>query len=105
VDTPLAVCDGRTVARADLVEADGVYDYGPEPWTLSEAYIVRFNPRHRWLYWRDMAPDELMIFRAYNWGPDFTPGLPHSAFHDPSVPEDAPPRISIEARAFAVFDA
>jgi hypothetical protein len=104
-DTPLAVCDARSVDAGDRVEADGVYDYGPEPWTTSEAYILRFNPKHRWLYFRDMQPDELMIFRAYNWGPDFTPGVPHSAFEDPTCPPDAPARISIEARAFAVFDA
>jgi hypothetical protein len=103
-DTPLAVCDARSVTPADRVEADGVYDYGPEPWTTSEAYILRHNPRHRWLYFRDMAPDELMIFRAYNWGPEFSAGVPHSAFEDPTAPPAAPPRVSIEARAFAVLE-
>lgn len=107
-DTPLAVCDARSVAADDLVKADGVYDYGPEPWTTSEAYMLRFNPQHRWLYFKDMRPDELMIFRAYNWGPKsqsgFTPGVPHSAFEDPTLPLEAPARVSIEARAFAVFD-
>lgn len=103
-DAPLAVCDARTVAANDLVAADGVYDYGPEPWTTSEAYILRFNPKHRWLYFRDMQPDDLMIFRAYNWGPRFTTGVPHSAFEDPTCPPDAPARVSIEVRAFAVFD-
>lgn len=107
-DTPLAVCDARSVGEDDLVKADGVYDYGAEPWTTSEAYILRFNPKHRWLYFKDMQPDELMVFRAYNWGPDctpgFTPGVPHSAFEDPTCPAHAPARVSIEARAFAVFD-
>jgi len=30
--------------------------------------------------------------------------VPYSAFEDPACPPDAPTRISIEARAFAVFD-
>lgn len=104
-DMPLAVCDVRTVAREDLVEADGVYDEGPEPWPTAEAYLVKHNPAHRWIYFSDMRPDEALIFRAYGNEPVWIAGAPHSAFTDPTCPDEAGPRISVEARAYAVFDA
>jgi len=104
-DMPLAVCDARTVARSDLVPADGVYDAGPPPWPTAEAYLVRRNPAHRWIYFSDMRPDEALIFRAYGNEPSWIAGAPHVAFADPSCPASAGPRISVEARAYAVFDA
>ncbi len=104
-NVPLAVCDARTVEPADLVRADGVYDRGdPETWPTSEAYVIKHNPAHRWIWFRDMQPDEVLVFRAYDNAPLERPAVPHSAFDDPSCPDDAPGRESIEARAFAIFD-
>jgi hypothetical protein len=104
-DIPLAVCDARSVAPQDLVPGDGVYDEGdPSTWWELEAYLVRHNPAHRWIYFRDMRPDEALIFRAYDNLPQWRAGVPHSAFDDPSCPPGGPPRVSIEARAFAIFD-
>jgi hypothetical protein len=102
-DVPLAVCDARTVARADLLPADGVYDAGDPPWMELEAYIVHHNPAHRWLYYRDMQPDEVLVFRSYDNLPTWRAGVPHSAFDDPTCPPGAAPRMSIEARVFAVY--
>ncbi len=80
-DVPLAVCDRSTVAPADLVVADGVYDEGdPSTWWTSEALLLRHNPAHRWLYFRDLHPDEVMIFHAYDNDPVERPATPHSAF-------------------------
>ncbi len=104
-DAPLAVCDVRTVARGDLVEADGVYDQGEPPWMTSEAYLVRHNPAHRWLYFKDMRPDEALVFRAYGNEPQWLAGAPHCAFDDPTCPVEAGPRISVESRGYAIFDA
>jgi hypothetical protein len=103
-DWPLAVCDVQTVARQDLIEADGVYDYGDGPWDRYEAYLVRHNPAHRWIYFSDMRPDEVLIFRGYGNEARWIAGAPHSAFADPTCPEEAGGRISVEARAYAVFD-
>ena len=105
-DVPLAVCDARSVAREDLLAADGVYDQGGDPskWTELEAYVVHHNPAHRWLYYRDMRPDEALIFRGYGNEPVWRAGVPHSAFDDPSCPPGAPPRVSIEARVYAIYD-
>jgi hypothetical protein len=104
-DVPLAVCDARSVAREDLMEADGVYDEGdPSTWWELEAYVVHHNPRHRWLWFRNMRPDEALIFRAYDNAPGWRAGVPHVAFDDPSCPPGGPARVSVEARAYAVFD-
>ncbi len=104
-DMPLAVCDARTVAREDLIEADGVYDDGPPPWMTAEAYLVRHNPAHRWAYFKDMKPDEALVFRTYGNEPTWIAGVPHCAFEDPSCPAEAGARVSVESRAYAVFDA
>jgi hypothetical protein len=105
-DVPLAVVDSRTVARADLLPADGVYDQGDDrsKWWELEAYVLRHNPAHRWLYYRDMRPDEVLIFRGYGNEPTWRAGVPHSAFDDSSCPPGAPPRVSIEARVYAIYD-
>ena len=105
-DVPLAVVDSRTIAREDLLPADGVYDQGDDAskWLELEAYVLRHNPVHRWLYYRDMRPDEVLIFRGYGNEPIWRAGVPHSAFDDPTCPLGAPPRVSIEARVYAVYD-
>ena len=102
-DIPLAVCDQQTVAWDDLVAADGVYGTGADE-QRSEAYLVKHNPAHLWIYFRDMTPGDALIFRAYeSSGPGLAP-VPHAAFVDPSCPPDAPGRVSVEARVYVIFD-
>ena len=104
-DMPLAVCDARTVSPEDLIEADGVYDMGDQPWMTSEAYLVRHSPRHRWAYFKNMRPDEALVFRTYGNEPQWIAGVPHCAFEGPTCPPEAAGRVSVEAHAYAVFDA
>ncbi len=52
-----------------------------------------------------MRPDEALVFRTYGNEPVWVAGVPHCAFQDPSCPPDAGPRISVESRAYAIFDA
>src|SRR5262249_4007652 len=101
---PLAAADVRSVAWDDLVTADGVYDYGPEPWMRAEAYLVKYNPAHKWIYFSNMRPDEALVFRAYENEDHGRPGAPHVAFEDPTCPPEAGGRISVETRVYAVFD-
>ncbi len=103
-DVPLAVCDARTVAPGDLVRADAYFDVGEEPWWNFEAFLVRHNPAHRWLYYSGMRPDEALVFKSFDSDPSQPIRVPHTAFNDPSAPEDAPARVSVESRAFAFFD-
>jgi hypothetical protein len=95
-DAPLAVCDARSVAPADLVPADLVYRD-----RVGETYGVTFNPRHRWFYVPDMQPDEALLLKCYDSAVDGRARFaPHTAFEDPTTPPDAAPRESIELRTF-----
>jgi hypothetical protein len=98
-ESPLAVCDARTITPQDLVKGDLVYRD-----RVGETYAVTFNPQHRWFYVPDMQPDEALLikcFDSWEYGPArFTA---HSAFDDPTSLADAPPRESIEARTLVLF--
>ena len=93
-DTPLAMCDGTTVAAGDLVASDLIY-----PNRRGETYSVKHNPNHRWFYFPDMAADEALLLKCYDSATDGRTRFgPHTAFADPTTPPDAPPRESIELR-------
>jgi hypothetical protein len=105
VDVPLAVTDGRSVRLEDMVTADTVLsgDYGGEAQSF-EFSMCRHHAGHRWLYFPDMRPDEVLVFKGYDFDAARPARLFHSAFDDPSVPPGGPARESIEARAFAFFE-
>ena len=96
---PLALADAHSVAFEDLMIAERRY-----PNRVGQTYRLRHNPAHRWYYFPLMRRDEALVFKVYDSLRDgrarFTP---HTAFDDPAAPRDAPPRQSIEARAFAFF--
>ena len=102
-DVPLAVCDARTVAPADLLPADAIFDApGATEWSF-EGLVVHHNPRHRWIYYSNMTPDEVLVFTTKDSDPTKPHHVPHSAFDDPSCPPGVPPRASIEMRAIAFW--
>jgi len=93
-DSPLAMCDGSTVAPDDLVASDLIY-----PNRSGETYSVTYNPDHRWFYFPEMTPDEALLLKCYDSATDGRTRFgPHTAFVDPTTPADAPPRESIELR-------
>ncbi|HUP94164.1 MAG TPA: CmcJ/NvfI family oxidoreductase [Burkholderiales bacterium] len=96
---PLAIADARTVSEEDLMIAERRY-----PHRVGQTYRLKFSPRHRWFYFSRMRRDEALVFKVYDSAKDgrarFTP---HTSFEDPTTPAGAPPRQSIEARAFAFF--
>ncbi|WP_417320128.1 CmcJ/NvfI family oxidoreductase [Emcibacter sp.] len=102
-DVPLALCDARTVARADLVFADAIFDEPGKPEWSFEGIVVAHNPAHRWCYFRDMNVDEVLVFSTCDSEQGWPSQVPHSAFNDPSCPPDTPPRASIEMRAIAYW--
>ncbi len=74
------------------------------PHRVGETFRLRFNPAHEWYQFPKMTPEEAIVFKVYDSLQDgrarFTP---HTSFEDPTTPQDAPPRESIEARRFAFF--
>jgi hypothetical protein len=96
---PLALCDAASLDWQDLVVAERRY-----PDRVGETYAVHFNPRHRWFYFPLMRRDEALLIKCFDSATDGRARLSvHTAFEDPTTRPDAPPRESIEIRAFAFF--
>ena len=62
--------------------------------------------RHQWAYYPRMAAEEALLFKTFDSCEDgSTPRFVfHTAFDDPTTPDDAPPRRSIEVRTVALWD-
>jgi hypothetical protein len=105
-DVPLAVLDARTVAQDDLRPSDCVYGQSGDPTIcpVLGAYVLCHSLIHRWLYYPDMQPNEVLIFRSYDNEPVWRAGVPRSHFDDPTCPLGVPPTASIEVRVYAVYD-
>jgi hypothetical protein len=101
LDAPLAVCDARSVAPQDLIASDLVFRD-----RRGETYNLVYNPGQRWFYAPEMRADEVLLLKCFDSRNDGAVSrfAPHTAFTDPTAPADAPPRESIELRAFVIFD-
>ena len=97
--TPLAIADAQSIAPEDFVATDLVY-----PDRTGEIYQVAYSPNHRWFYFPKMRRDEALLLKCYDSATDgrarFTA---HTAFDDPTAPDDAPPRESIEVRTLISY--
>ncbi|NML17250.1 CmcJ/NvfI family oxidoreductase [Azohydromonas caseinilytica] len=100
LDTPLALCDARSIDARDLVVAEVRY-----PRRSGEIYLVTRSPRHRWCYFPAMDRHEALVFKQYD---SQVSGVarftPHAAFDYPDTPPDAPLRESIELRCLVVYE-
>jgi len=103
-DYPLALCDARTISPADretvvahtatASSEDFVFD--------TTGYL--HNADHRWCYFADMTPNEVLVFVTHDSDPERPHQVAHSAFLDPTCPPDTPARGSVEMRALALFE-
>lgn len=98
-DRPLALLDRRTLEAADLVPA-----VIAAPNVRLNAVQASYSQRHRFCWWSDMTPDEILVFLQYEHGRGQTSTVMHTAFSDPRCPAGTPPRQSIEARAYVFID-
>jgi len=99
-DMPLALADGRTVRQDNLVPSTLKY-----PDRDGETYGIVYSADYAWYYVRGMDVDEAALIKCYDSAPKeggskFTP---HTAFDDPTTPEGAKPRQSIELRALVFY--
>jgi hypothetical protein len=97
LDAPLAMCDARSVAAADLVASDIYY-----PDRTGEIYQLLHNPEHAWAYFPAMTRDEVLIFRQFD-SATLACYTPHAAFEHPLASADTPPRESIEIRCLLIY--
>lgn len=101
LDAPLAVADARSVSPEDLVPSDLVY-----PHRVGETYQVTYNPAHRWFYAPSMQRDEALLIKCFDSKTDGRARFaPHTAFDDPTAPQNPPPRESIEIRTLVFHPA
>ena len=97
-DSPLALCDARSFTDEDLIASDLVYAH-----VRGETSRVEYNPRHRWYYFSDQQPDEVLFIRVHDSANDGRARLSfHTSFDNPLTP-GAPPRESIEVRTLVFF--
>ena len=112
---PIALCDGQTVEPGDLVVFEIHYQD-----RIGENYFAKYAPAHRWYYYPEMTRDEALLIKQWDSdgplarsegregdGSDLAAPCTfsfHSAFEDPSAPQDAPDRWSIEVRCIVVYD-
>src|SRR5206468_11210325 len=74
-ESPLAVCDARTIRPQDLVTSDLRYRD-----RVGEVYSLRFNPAHRWFYYSRMRANEAMLLKCFDSDPGRARFTAHTAF-------------------------
>jgi hypothetical protein len=99
-DTPLAVCDARSLQPQDFVPTDLRYRE-----RTGEVYSLRFSPAHRWFYFSKMQAAEALLLKCFDSAAGGARFTAHSAFDDPTSPPGVPARESIEVRTLAFFGA
>ena len=102
-DTPLALCDARSVAARDMLLADAVFDSPGKPEWSFEGLVIAENPAHRWVYWSGLNRDEAIVFVTNDSAAGVPHNVPHVAFDDATCPSEADPRGSVEIRGIAYW--
>jgi len=102
-DVPLAVCDARSVAAADLIPADAVFDSPRKPEWSFVGLVLAHAAGHRWHWFPDMGRDEALIFKTHDSDRSRAHCVPHVAFDHAGCPAHAAPRVSLEMRALALW--
>ncbi len=100
---PLAMCDHSTISADDMISSDG--RRLTEPSTRLVLYRLVHDTTQNWYYFPRMGPGEALIFKQYDSRIEDPASRVtfHTAFNDPTTPEDAPRRQSVEARVVAIF--
>ena len=99
LDFPLAICDAQSLHFDDFVPTDLKYRD-----RIGEIYSVRHAPRHAWLYFGGMKPDDIYLLKCFDSADDGRARYTaHSSFKAPDISEDVPTRKSIEVRTIVFF--
>jgi hypothetical protein len=78
-DSPLALCDARSFTDGDLIASDLVYAH-----VRGETSRVAYNQAHRWYYFWDEQPHEVLFIREHDSANDGRARLSfHTSFDNP----------------------
>ncbi len=98
-ELPLAMCDATTHDPEDMLLMDLKYRE-----RTGEIYVMRWSPKHRWVYFPLMEASQALLLKTYDSETDGRARfMGHTAFEDPTSLPDAPKRESIEVRTMAFF--
>ena len=61
-DMPLALCEFSSLDLADV--ASSHFQGGPG--YVAETYVLRHNPNHKWVWFSQQHPDELLVFLNFD---------------------------------------
>ena len=99
-EIPLGICDAQSLVDDDMILMDLKYKD-----RVGEIHRTRYSPDHRWVYFPQMQPDELILLKCYDTELDGRARwTAHTAFEDPTSPANAARRQSIETRTIAFYD-
>ncbi len=112
-DWPLALCDARTIADDEgVANTLVIVDELPPPEALDApvqgeaelpaAWVFERKAHHRWWYFPNLEPEELIVFKFYDLDHARPWRTPHTAFRDRSFP-GAGARESLEFRVVAYW--
>jgi hypothetical protein len=95
---PLAICDATSLRSTDLIATERRHRD-----RVGEIYNLAYHPDQRWYYLPAQRANEALMFKVFDSDESRTRFTPHTSFRHPETPDDAPPRRSVEFRAFAFF--
>ena len=97
----LALCDTRSIAKGDDLVFDSIIS--DDDRQTFESRVMRHNPGHRWMYWNNLTPEEVIVFKGWDSDPSRVSDVPHQAISDPKAGPSPVLRESIETRFFLFF--
>lgn len=102
---PLACCDSTSSTADDLCVFEIHYAD-----RIGENYFAAHSPTHKWYYYPHMVRNEALFLKQWDshgtlTAGDKSPFTLHTAFVDPTTPEGATDRESIEVRCICIFEA
>jgi hypothetical protein len=98
-ELPLAMCDASSHEPEDMLRMDLKYRE-----RTGEIYVMRYSPKHRWMYFPFMESNQALILKTFDSELDGRCRfMGHSAFEHPDTAEHAQKRESIEVRTMAFF--
>lgn len=101
---PFALMDARTASEKDLCVFEIHYAD-----RIGENYFAASSPAHRWYYYPQITKEEVIVLKQWDsdgWlhGGSRANFTLHSAFKDPSSPQDGEDRVSCEVRCICVWE-